>query len=251
MIDSHCHLDYLKKPVEEALKNAREAGVTDVVTIGTDMKSSEEALRIASENDGVWAAVGIHPHDASAFDEAAAAGLARFAEDPKVVGIGETGFDFYRDLSPRDVQAEAFRSQVELAKSLDKALVVHMRDSHDEVFELLREVGPPPRLVFHCFSGGPAEAKTALGLGGYLSFAGNVSFPSASDLRKAAEVCPQEQLLVETDSPFLTPVPYRGGPNEPAFVVKVVDAVAKSVGRSAEDVARSTAANARRVFRLP
>jgi TatD DNase family protein len=254
-VDAHCHLDSVgdgdPEAVEAAIGRARSAGVGTMVTIGTDLPTSRAAVRIAGAHDGVWAAVGVHPHDASTLDGAALEELMSLASGPRVVAVGEIGLDFYRDLSPRDAQRDAFRRQLAAARDLDRAVVIHMRDSHEEVFGILGESGPPERLVFHCFSGGPDDARRALDLGGYVSFAGNVSYKNAGSLREAAASVPLDRLLVETDSPYLAPVPYRGKPNEPRFVPAVGAALAAAVGRPVEEIAAATRANAALVFGLP
>lgn len=249
--DSHCHLDSIEAPAAEVVAAAREAAVTRIVTIGTDLESSAASVALAESFDEVWASVGIHPHDASGFSAEAERKLVELSGSPKVVAVGETGLDFYRDLSPRDAQRSAFRAQVELAKRLDRALVVHIRDAHDEVFALLENAGPPERLVFHCFSGGPAQARRALDLGGCLSFAGNVSFKSAEALRDAARIAPRERILVETDSPYLAPLPHRGKPNRPAWLPDVGAALAAARGTRVEEIAAVSSENARRIFLLP
>jgi len=222
-----------------------------MVTIGTDLPSSRAAAGIASSHREVWAAVGVHPHDASTLDAAALEEIGELASESKVVAIGEIGLDYFRDLSPRDVQREAFRRQLALARQLEAAVVIHMRDAHDDVFSILAESGPPERLVFHCFSGGPDDARRALALGGYVSFAGNVSYRNAGDLRQAAALVPLDRLLVETDSPYLAPMPHRGKPNEPALVAAVGAAVAAALGRTLAEIATATVANAASVFGLP
>ncbi|HLJ08804.1 MAG TPA: TatD family hydrolase, partial [Acidimicrobiia bacterium] len=215
-VDAHCHLDTIGEDdaaaIPAAIARARAAGVAGLLTIGTDLPSSRAAAEIAGEYAGVWAAVGVHPHDASALDDRAFAELMALACLPKVMAIGEIGLDFYRDLSPREVQREAFRRQLALARSMGKTVVIHMREAIDEVFAILEEVGPPERLVFHCFSGTADQARHAVGLGGYVSFAGNISYKNAGNLREAAAVVPTDRLLVETDAPFLAPVPHRGRP---------------------------------------
>lgn len=254
--DAHCHLDSIGEAgpgaMTAAIQRAAGAGVDRMVTIGTDLASSRAASDIARDHGGVWAAVGVHPHDADTLDDATFGAIrALAAAHPKVVAIGEIGLDYFRDLSPRDAQQDAFRRQLALAGELDLAVVIHMRDAHQDVFRILAETGPPQRLVFHCFSGGADDARAALALGGYVSFAGNVSYKSAGSLREAAAVVPADRLLVETDSPYLAPVPHRGKPNEPALVAVVGACLAETLGRPVEDIAASTAANAARVFRLP
>jgi len=221
-----------------------------LVTIGTDLPTSRSAVAIAGAHEQVWAAVGVHPHDASTLDEAALEELESLASGPRVVAIGEIGLDYFRDLSPRDVQRDAFRRQLALARRLDAAVVIHMRDAHEDVFHILAEAGPPERLIFHCFSGGAEDAVRALDLGGYISFAGNVSYKNAQRLRDACAVVPLGRLLVETDSPYLAPVPHRGKANEPAFVPAVGAAVAGAMGIQIEQIAPATAANAAKVFGL-
>ncbi|HEU5002902.1 MAG TPA: TatD family hydrolase [Actinomycetota bacterium] len=250
-IDAHCHLDSIEGPVAATVARAGEAGVVAMVTIGTDLASSREAAAIAAANPAVWAAVGVHPHDATTLDGDTLAALAGLAAQPRVVAIGEIGLDFFRDLSPRDAQRDAFRRQLALARDLGAAVVIHMRDAHDELFATLEEVGPPERLIFHCFSGGPADAERGLALGGYISFAGNVSYKNAGLLREAAAVVPLDRVLVETDSPYLAPVPHRGKPNEPAWVVAVGEAVAAAVGVPPEQVAQASMANTIAAFGLP
>jgi TatD DNase family protein len=229
---------------------AAEAGVGRVITIGTDLGSSATAVDLAVSHAQVWAAVGVHPHDAESFDPAAAQIVERLARHPRVVAVGETGMDFYRNYASRDAQVRAFGVQIEIAKRVDKALVMHIREAFDEVLTLLKAVGPPPRLVFHCFSGDTEAAAEAVGLGGYISFAGNVSYRHAEPLREAARAVPMNRLLVETDSPYLAPMPYRGKPNEPSYVPRVGEAVAAALGRPVEEVATATRDNALAVFGL-
>jgi TatD DNase family protein len=192
----------------------------------------------------------VHPHDATTLTDEALDELEALASDPKVVAIGEIGLDYFRDLSPRDVQQKAFRRQLALARRLGAPVVIHMRDAHDDVFGILEDAGPPERLVFHCFSGGPADAARGLELGGYVSFAGNISYKNAQDLRDACAVVPLDRLLVETDAPYLAPVPHRGKPNEPAFVPVVGAAVAAATGVPVEEIASATSANATSIFGL-
>ena len=253
-VDAHCHLDDVGGGEEAALQavieRARAAGVGRMVTIGTDLATSRAALRIAAAHEGVWAAVGVHPHDAITLTDKALDELEALASDPRVVAIGEIGLDYFRDLSPRDVQQEAFRRQLALARRLGAPVVIHMRDAHRDVFAILEHAGPPERLVFHCFSGGPADAARGLELGGYVSFAGNISYKNAQDLRDACAVVPLDRLLVETDAPYLAPVPHRGRPNEPAYVPAVGAAVAAAKGVSVEEIASATSANAASIFGL-
>ncbi|HKN49685.1 MAG TPA: TatD family hydrolase [Actinomycetota bacterium] len=251
-VDAHCHLDDVGGGMDAALgaalDRARAAGVGRMVTIGTDLATSRAAVGIAATHEGVWAAVGVHPHDATTLTAEALDELEALASDPKVVAIGEIGLDYFRDLSPRDVQREAFRRQLALARRLGAPVVIHMRDAHEQVFDILEEAGPPERLVFHCFSGGPADAARSLALGGAISFAGNISYKNAQELRDACAVVPLDRLLVETDSPYLAPVPHRGRPNEPAFVPVVGAAVSAATGVSVGEIAAATSMNAALIF---
>lgn len=249
-IDSHCHLDSLEGDLDEALQRAASAGVGTMITIGTDLPSSREAVRIASAHRGVYATVGIHPYDAEDFDEVVGAEIELLAGDPRVVAVGEVGLDFYRDHSSPEAQQRAFQAQIALAKRLDKPMVLHIREAFPQVIAQLEEAGPPETLIFHCFAGGAAEAEVAVAMGGFVSFAGNVSYKTAGTLREAARVVPLDRLLVETDSPYLSPVPHRGKPNEPRNVADVGAALAAATGRPVEEIAEATAGNARKAFRL-
>lgn len=247
--DSHCHLQLCEQADASSLvESARSAGVERLVTIGVDEVSNAAARDIAQAH-GIWFSAGVHPNEAEGWD-AARTSVERLLDDPRCVAVGETGLDFYRMGAARDVQDAAFRDHIDLAKTRDKALVIHTRDSVKAAIELLEEVGPPPRLVFHCWSGETHDLARALALGAYVSFAGNVSFASAQSLRDAAKEVPAERLLVETDSPYLTPVPYRGKPNEPANVAHVGAALAEARGEAIASVASSTSDNARALFRV-
>jgi TatD DNase family protein len=246
--DDHCHLS--ADPVEAAasVAEAAEAGVKRLINVGTDPAASKAALDIARRHPGtVWATAGVHPHDASAGGLDAVEAL---VADGAVVAVGECGLDYHYDHSPRPVQRDVFEAQIVLARTHDMTLVVHTREAWDDTFAILASVGAPERTVFHCFTGGADEARRCLDLGGYLSFSGIVTFPSATDLRAAAALCPLNRLLVETDSPYLTPVPHRGQRNRPALVPLVGVAVAAAKGTSAEEVAEATWATADAVYRL-
>jgi TatD DNase family protein len=244
-VDSHCH-PQLEGGVE-VVRRAEAAGVAWMVCVGTDVESSQAALALAQENGSVRAAVGLHPHEASKlaaeWDE-----LEPLAIAEECVAVGEAGFDFYYEHSPRDEQETAFRWQIRLAKRLGKPLVIHSRDAWDDTFRVLDDEGVPARTVFHCFTGGPDQAEAAIERGCFLSFSGIVSFKNAEDVRDAARLTPAERLLVETDSPYLTPEPHRGKRNEPAFVIDVGHALARARGMDADEIAQLTSANAARVF---
>jgi TatD DNase family protein len=247
--DSHCHLHICEEsePAEELLARARAHGVTKVLTAGVDIASSERSVELSSA-EGVYAAVGIHPNSATQWSDSAQSRIEELVARPEVVAVGESGLDFYRDEAPRDAQEEAFSAHIELAKRHGKALVIHTRDSVDAAMTMLESLGPPQRFVFHCWSGDTAQLQRALDLGGYVSFAGNVSFPSAEGLRALSTRVPDDRLLVETDSPYLTPVPHRGRRNEPGNVVLVGSAVAEARGAGVEDIELITSRNACKFF---
>jgi TatD DNase family protein len=229
------------------VERARAAGVEWMVCVGTDLATSLAALEFAGRHSDVYGVVGLHPHDASKM--ATEWGMIEpLVVADECVGIGEAGFDLYYEHSPRDAQEMAFRWQIRLAKRVGKPLVIHSRDAWDDTFRVLDDEGVPERTIFHCFTGGPVEARAALERGCYLSFSGIVSFKNADDLREAARIADAERVLVETDSPFLAPEPRRGSKNEPAFVVEVGAALARARGVSADEIAALTRANAARVF---
>lgn len=243
--DSHCHLHICEEEtaVHTILGEAAAAGVSRMLTIGIDRASSERSVALA-DGERVFAAVGVHPGSATGWTDDSIEPIRAIAGRPEVVAIGETGLDFYRDHSPRGDQEKAFVAHIDLAKRADKALVIHTRESLDAALEILEGCGPPSRFVFHCWSGDHAQLEDALALGAYVSFAGNVSFNSAGDLRAVLPLVPEDRLLIETDSPYLTPVPFRGKPNRPAHVVHVGAAVAQTLSTTIEEIARRTTQNA-------
>lgn len=247
LVDTHCHLDMLD--VEGALARMREAGVERAVTIGVDLASSEWAVRAAEDHPEIWATVGLHPHDAKDRTDALMERLQGLATHPRVAGVGEAGLDYHYDNSPRDQQRASFVEQIALAKRAGKALIIHTREAWDDTFAILEAEGTPERTVFHCWSGDAANARRAVAMGAVLSFSGTVTFRNAADLREAAEVTPLDRIVVETDSPFLTPQPHRGKPNEPAYVRFVAEEIARVRSVGVEDVIRATGANAARLFR--
>ena len=249
--DAHCHIPHAADDSrlhlgEDAVADARAAGVDRLVSVGVDVASSQEAIEVARRHDGVWATAGLHPHDASQGLD----GLEDLLGDPSVVAVGECGLDFHYEHSPRAVQREVFAAQVALATAHDLALVIHTREAWDETFDILLGEGVPARTVFHCFTGGPAEARRALDLGAALSFSGIITFPSAADIREAAGVCPLDRLTVETDAPYLAPVPHRGKANSPALVPLVGAAVAAAKGVSVDAVEAGSTATASWLFRF-
>jgi TatD DNase family protein len=250
--DSHCHLYDLgdDRAVAGAIARARAASVEDMLVPGVERASSLRAIEIAIDHR-VWAAVGIHPSEAAGWQESSMDAIEELLAHPRVVALGETGLDFYRDHAPRELQQANFVAHIELARKHSKTLVIHTRESAGEALDLLEQQGVPERVVFHCWSGDATELARALSMGAFVSFAGNISFKSAASLRAAAGSVPRDRLMVETDSPYLTPVPHRGHPNEPAYVSLVGAATAEARGETSEDVAAITTANARRAFDLP
>jgi len=244
--DDHCHLPD-DGTAAEVLAAARAAGVERLVHVGVDVATSKAGLDLAAGFDGVWATAGVHPHEARHGTD----GLAELLDHPSCVAVGECGLDFHYDHSPRDVQRDVFAAQIALANERDLALVIHTREAWAETFEVLDAEGVPARTIFHCFTGGADEADACLERGALLSFSGIVTFPSADDVRAAAERCPLDRVLVETDSPYLAPVPNRGRPNQPAWVPLVGAAVAEAGGHDVADVARASWSNATLAYGLP
>jgi TatD DNase family protein len=249
VIDTHAHLDALDDP-GEALARAREVGVTRVITIGTGVDSSRRVLELAEREDGVFCALGIHPHDAGSAGYKEVAALAELLTHPKAVAVGETGLDRFRDYAPRDRQATLFRQQAALAVEAGKALVVHTRAADDDTITVLSELAAGTRVVLHCFSS-PALLEPALEHGWYCSFAGNVTYPKAAELRWAAARVPVDRILAETDTPYLSPQAVRGKPNEPANVVHTLQALAEARGGEPDDLEAQIEANAAAAFGLP
>jgi TatD DNase family protein len=233
--------------VDAVLAAARDAGVTRVVTIGTDAAESEAAIALAAAHETVWATVGLHPHDAKNGVDTIVALL----DAPKVVAVGECGLDYHYDHSPRDVQRAAFAAQIQLAHERGMALSIHTREAWDDTFSVLAAEGVPERTVFHCFTGGEDEARRCLDLGAYLSFSGVVTFKNAEDVRAAARICPLDRLVLETDSPFLTPVPLRGRPNSPGNIPLVGAGVSRTKGTELEQVEAAAWANTQALYELP
>ena len=249
MVDTHCHLGLCEPPAGELVAAARSAGVRRMLTVGLDEETNREAVALAWEHEEVRACVGRHPNSAAGFDDSAGAAIAELAADERVAAIGETGLDYYRDGAPRGDQRRAFEAQVEIAASVGKPLVIHMRDSLEDTFEVLRASADGVTVILHCFSGPPEAVAEAADRGWLCSFAGNLTYPSAGELRDAARLVPDELVLVETDSPFLAPQPRRGRPNQPANVVHTARVLADVRGLAYEGVEELVEANAARVFR--
>lgn len=252
--DAHCHLDLVLGPVADVLAGAAAAGITRVVTVGTDLPSCYSAVTTAADHEPVYAAVAIHPNEtAHAADGAGQRAsvmqeMAELAALPQVRAVGETGLDYYWDDAPHDVQQDWFRAHIALAKQVGKPLMIHDRDAHEDILRILAEEGPPETVIFHCFSGDAEMAKQCAEAGYLMSFAGNLTFSSAQTLRDAAAAAPADLLLVETDAPFLTPVPHRGTPNAPAMVAHTVRRLAEVKGMDVAELCALISATGERVF---
>lgn len=253
-VDSHCHLDLMADHrnsvhLGRALQDAVAAGIPRVVTVGIDVPSSRWCADAAEKYDAILAAVALHPNEAPTSTAEDFAEIERLAQLPRVRAIGETGLDHYRTGEDgRGEQEASFRRHIDLAKRTKKALVIHDRDAHEDVLRVLDEEGAPETVVFHCFSGDADFARRCVDAGYVLSFAGNITFKNASDLREAAALTPREQLLVETDAPFLTPMPYRGRPNAPYLIPLTVRCLAETQRVDEDTIAAAVAATAERVF---
>ncbi len=260
LIDTHCHLDLKQFDAdrEAVIARAEQAGVTRMITIGVDLASSRAAVALAEAHPAVYATVGVHPHEAASFDEVTLAELKSLARHPKVVAVGEIGLDFYRDYSPRAAQRWAFEAQLALAEAVGKPVVVHIRDAHDAAWAILRpwadshpwRTADQPVGVLHCYSGDLTLAQEAIAHGFYLGFDGPITYTNARKPPDMVRHLPLDNLLVETDAPYLTPHPFRGQRNEPAFLRLVAERVAELKERPFDEIAAITSANATRLFAL-
>ncbi len=240
-IDSHCHLyDTRGADVADVIESARAAGVTKMITIGCDAATTQQAIDIATRYEGIYATAGLHPHEAVHGVDS----IRHFFDDPNVIAVGEAGLDYFYEHSPRAQQRVAFAQQIHIAHERKLPLVVHARDAWDDTFDVLATEGAPERTIFHCFTGGPQEARRCLDLGAFLSFSGIVTFKTATDLQEAARLCPIDRMLAETDSPYLAPIPHRGSTNRPEHVTVVVQALAELRGEPLDQVRRATVENA-------
>ncbi|MGI9603045.1 MAG: TatD family hydrolase [Acidimicrobiales bacterium] len=237
--DQHCHLP-TGADSDEVVAEAARVGVDRLLTVGTDLERSGQAIAVAERHPSVWATAGVHPHDATGGCD----GLEDLLAHPRVVAVGEAGLDYHYDHSPRPTQRDVFAAQVGLAHQHQLPLVIHTRDAWDDTFAILDSEGVPPRTVFHCFTGGPQEVEPALHRGAMISISGIVTFKTADELRAAVRLVPDDRIMVETDSPYLTPVPHRGQPNRPALVALVGEGVAQVRDRPVASVAAATTANA-------
>jgi len=255
-IDSHCHIDGPEYDAdrEEVIARAREAGVTTMLNVGTGDPHSgaiDRAVDLAEKHEGIYAAVGVHPHDAKLFDNAAEQRLLDLVrQSTRVIAWGEIGLDYHYEHSPRDVQREVFRRQLRLAREQNLPVVIHSREADDDTITILREVltGYQRGGVLHCFGGSLGMAQDAIELGFFISFAGNLTFKKAEDLREVAQQLPLDRLLIETDCPYLTPVPFRGRRNEPAHVIETARCLAGIHGKEVEEIGRVTSENFVRLF---
>ena len=251
LIDSHCHLDYFDDAeVADILAHAAAAGVGEMVTIGTRLTQSETVRRIAEAHANVWCTVGVHPHNAGEAPVPTPEAIAAEAAHPKVIGIGESGLDYFYDKAPRDLQQASFRAHIRAARLCGLPLTIHARNADDDIEAILREeyADGPFAFLLHCFSSSRALAQAALALGGYVSFSGILTFPKSQEIRDIARDVPADRMLVETDSPYLAPVPYRGKRNEPAFVAHTAKILAEVHGIEPQAMAERTTANFRRLF---
>ncbi len=250
LFDSHAHIDdkRFNEDREEVIARAAAGGLEGILNAGADMFSSARAVELAARHAMVWAAVGIHPHDAKDAREEDYDKLAAWCALPKVVAVGEIGLDYHYDLSPRDVQQAVFVRQLDLARSVGKPIIIHDREAHADVVATVKREGKGLAGVFHCFSGSVEMAREVLKLGFYVSVGGPVTFANANKLHAVVKAVPPERLLIETDCPYLTPVPFRGKRNEPAHVRYVAETVASLLGMAVEDLAAATTANTKRLF---
>ncbi|HEX6784873.1 MAG TPA: TatD family hydrolase [Sphingomicrobium sp.] len=252
LIDSHCHLNYdgFAERQAEVLANAREIGVSGFLNISTRQREWEDIVAVAEREPDVWASVGVHPHEADAHPDLGAAALIEAADHPRVIAIGECGLDYYYDKSDRQAQRERFRAHIDAARETGLPLVIHTRDAEADTAEMLSEAarGGGVRGVLHCFTGSAELARKGLDLGFYVSLSGIVTFKNARDLQETAKWLPSDQMLVETDAPFLAPVPHRGQKCEPAFVADTARFVAELRGEDPEQLADATTANFFRLF---
>jgi TatD DNase family protein len=253
LIDTHAHLQWpdFDKDREQVIKRAFDAGVRAIVNIGYDLNASCEAVRIAHAHEDIYAVVGIHPHNAKTIHANLLSPLRELAQRSKVVAIGEIGLDYYRHLSPRIQQKEAFEQQIRLAKELELPVVIHDREAHADVLEVVRSYGKDVTGVMHCFSGSVEMAREAIKLGYLISLAGPVTFPNARNLHQLVQNLPVESVVLETDCPWLAPQPHRGKRNEPAFIVETARKVAELKGIPFEELVEATSENAKRLFRIP
>ncbi|MGC8796686.1 TatD family hydrolase [Thermodesulfovibrio sp.] len=249
MIDSHCHLEMFKEEIPDVIQRAYDAGVNTIITIGSDIESLDEAVKIAEQYPMVYATVGIHPHDAKDFNEEVLKKIFELSRRPKVVAIGEIGLDYHYEHSPRDVQRYAFIQQLELARQIGLPVVIHSREAFDDTVAILKEQNVH-KAVMHCFSGSLSQAKKAIEMGFFISISGVVTFKNAKKIKEVAQFIPDDYLMIETDAPYLAPEPKRGRRNEPAFLIYTAKALAELRAVTVEDIDRITTVNVNKLFRI-
>ena len=250
LIDTHAHLNMDEySDISEVLKRSEEAGVEAIIDVGFDIESSKDSLKLSNSHSKIYSAVGFHPHDSKALNDSSLKELIKLALGEKVVAIGETGLDYYRNLSPKDVQIKAFIAQISLAQELDLPIIVHARNSHDDILRILHEENRGSlKGVMHCFSGDERAARLSLDLGFYISFAGTLTFKKAQDLRDAAKFVPLDRILIETDCPYLAPEPYRGKRNEPSYLRFIAGVLAEVKSVDIKDLESNLKRNAKTLF---
>jgi len=254
LIDSHAHLDMedFDPDRQEVLERALQGGITHIITIGIDLPSSLKALELANVYDFIYSSVGYHPHNSNNIDQQALKELGKMVSEPKIIAWGEIGLDFYRRYSPPDLQMEAFKRQLEMAIDFDLPVIIHDRDAHEELLTILQKVGKGKRKgVIHCFSGNYDLAMALIEMGYYISIPGTVTYKNALQVQDVASRIPLERILLETDAPFLAPVPKRGKRNEPLFVTYTAQMIAELRNMDFKEVAHQTSENAKRLFNLP
>lgn len=252
LFDSHCHIDdnRFEGDREEVIRRAETSGVTGLINVGADLASSARSVGLAEKYAGIYAAAGFHPHDAKDARDEHFEQIYNWTKQPKVVAVGEIGLDYYYNHSAKEVQQAVFIRQLDLARQAGKPVIIHDRDAHGDILSIIKKEGQGLTGVFHCFSGSLEMAHEVIKLGYYVSIAGPVTFPNAAKLKEVARTVPLDRLLVETDSPYLTPHPYRGRRNEPAYVRYVAEEVARLRGMALEDFAAATTENVKRLFNI-
>ncbi|MEM7009448.1 MAG: TatD family hydrolase [Thermodesulfobacteriota bacterium] len=250
LIDSHAHLVSLED-ISEVLQRAKENNIEKIVSISSDIPSTKDTIELSLEHDYIFATTGVHPHNAAQMSDQVLAGIDQYAEHERVVAIGETGLDYFYMNSEKDIQINSFTQQIRMSKKHSLPLIIHVRDAHEDMLQILsdEDLADPPGVI-HCFTGDYETAAKYLDLGFYISFSGIVTFKRSEELRDAAEKIPTDRILIETDSPYLAPVPHRGKPNEPSYVQHVAETVAEVRGISFEQLAELTKENAERLFRI-
>lgn len=250
-IDTHAHLFYpnFNGEVEQIIQRAKESEVNSIIVPATDLASSQQAIELSEKYDNIYAAIGVHPHDSKEWNDSIVNKLEELAKNKKVVAIGEIGLDYYYDFSPRDIQIKAFEDQIQLALKLKLPVIIHNRDANDDIMQIARKYKDSGlRAQYHCFAGSISNAKELIEMHNFISFTGNITFNKAENLRKVVSSISIENMLLETDSPFMTPVPHRGMRNEPAYIRLIAEKIAEIQNLTVEDVARTTSYNVYKLF---